>query len=284
MATPFPEIKAFPANPRVVIGDNRAPLDQQIVIDFNEDLESEGIISRIKQLSDKGSVAPECKDADTAGKYADTVRLIVAARKSVEESREKLNRPLLNAQRALKGRADAVIAPLDPAEKNLRAKVKAFRDTEAAKAAEAARIATEERRKAEKVAEEERQRLQAIADAEAQKERDRLQAIEDQRAASSGQEAATVIVESAVVEVAPVFLPEAEPVEAPSIQGEYGAKVGTTTTWKHEIISVRQLPDNILKNEKVIEALNKVIGAQVRGGTREIKGCRIFSETGIAIR
>lgn len=284
MATPFPEIKAFPSNPRVVIGDNRAPIDQQVVIDFNEELESEGIISRIRQLSDKGSVAPECKDADAAGRYAETVRQIVAERKAVEAGREKLNRPLLTAQRALKGRADAVIAPLEPAEKNLRSKIKAFHDAESAKAAEAARIAAEERRKVEKAAEEERQRLQAIADAEAQKERDRLQAIEDERAASAGKEAAIVIVEAAVVEVAPTFVPEVEPAEAITIQGEYGAKVGTTTTWKHEIVSVRQLPDNILKNEKVIDALNKVIGAQVRGGAREIKGCRIYSETGIAIR
>ena len=49
-------------------------------------------------------------------------------------------------------------------------------------------------------------------------------------------------------------------------------------------MSVRQLPDSILKHAKVVEALDKVIAAQVRGGTRELKGCEIFPETSTAIR
>ena len=68
------------------------------------------------------------------------------------------------------------------------------------------------------------------------------------------------------------------------IQGDMGAKVARVTVWKHEILSVRQLPDSILKHAKVIEVLDKVIAAQVRSGTRELKGCRIYSETGTAIR
>ena len=71
---------------------------------------------------------------------------------------------------------------------------------------------------------------------------------------------------------------------AEQIQGDMGAKVARVTTWKHEILSVRQLPDSILKHAKVIEALDKVIAAQVRSGARELKGCRIYSETGTAIR
>ena len=52
----------------------------------------------------------------------------------------------------------------------------------------------------------------------------------------------------------------------------------------HRILSVRQLPNSILTHAKVVEALDKVIAAQVRSGAREIKGCEIYSETSTAIR
>ncbi|MGR4893380.1 hypothetical protein ACIPPQ_20340 [Sphingopyxis sp. LARHCG72] len=262
-------------NPRAVIGGNNPPIEEQIVIDLAEALEVEGITKRIGDLLASAGRAPlVITDAEMAGSYADLIKQMVAAGKAVEAEREKLNRPLLNAQRALKGRADAIVQPLAEAERTARARVKAFDDAEQEK---------ERQRQAEirREQEAERQRLQAIADEEARKERERLQAIEDARAAAEAREAVAVEVAAPVVEVQPE--PEPEPA-APIVRGDYGAKVVRTTTWKHEILSVRQLPDSILKHAKVVEAIDKVIAAQVRGGTREMKGVRIFSETGTAIR
>lgn len=73
-------------------------------------------------------------------------------------------------------------------------------------------------------------------------------------------------------------------VAEPVVRGDLGSRVGTTTVWRHEILSVRQLPDAILKHEKVVEAINKVIAAQVRGGARSIKGTRIWDEKAVAVR
>ncbi len=261
-------------NPRVAIGNNRPPIEEQVVIDLGEALDSEGLTKRIGDLIASAGRAPEIASPEIAGRYADLIKGMVAASKAVEAEREKLNRPLLTAQRALKGRADAVVAPLQEAERAARGKVKAYDDAELEK---------ERKRQAEAAAaaEAERKRLQAIADAEAAAERKRLQKIEDERAAAEAREATVVEVAAPVVEYVPEPIAEAAP---PAVQGDYGAKVVRTTTWKHEILSVRQLPNSILTHAKVVEAIDKVIAAQVRSGAREIKGCRIYPETGTSIR
>jgi hypothetical protein len=293
-------------NPRAVIGANNPPIDEQIVIDLSEALATDGLTSRISELLASAGRAPAITSPEIAGRYADLIKQMVAAGKGVEAAREKLKRPLLNAQRALKGRADAIVAPLKDAEVEARGKVNRY-DAEQAEIERQARLKREaEERKAREEAEAERRRLQAIADEEvrqerlrlqaiadeaARKERLRLQAIEDERAAAEKREAAAVVVEAETVEVAaPVVAVEVayeptapEPARA-AIQGDMGAKVARVTTWHHRILSVRQLPDSILKHAKVVEALDKVIAAQVRSGTREMKGCEIYAETSTAIR
>jgi len=276
-------------NPRAVIGGNNPPIDEQVVIDLAEALAAEGLTARIEDLIASAGRAPAITSPDIAGRYADLIKQMVAAGKAVEVEREKLNRPLLNAQRALKGRADAIVAPLKDAETEARAKVDRY-DREQEEIERQRREAAEaERRRLQAIADEEarqeRLRLQAIADEKARQERLRLQAIEDERAAAEAREAAKIVVEAEEVEVAAPLV-EIAPVEPErtAIQGDMGAKVARVTTWKHRIISVRQLPDAILKHAKVVEAIDKVIAAQVRGGVREMKGCDIFPETTTAIR
>jgi len=276
-------------NPRAVIGGNRPPIDEQVVIDLTEALASEGLTARIADLIASAGRAPNIDSPEIAGRYADLIKQMVAAGKAVDAEREKLNRPLLNAQRALKGKADAIKAPLSDAEAAARAKVKKFDDEQAEIERKRAAAAEAERRRLQAIADEEarqeRLRLQAIADEKARQERLRLQAIEDERAATEAREAAKIVVEAEEVEVAAPLIEISVPEpERTVIQGDMGAKVARVTTYKHRILSVRQLPDSILKHAKVVEALDKVIAAQVRGGVREMKGCEIYPETSTAIR
>lgn len=276
-------------NPRAVIGGNRAPIDEQVVIDLAEALANEGLTARIEDLIASAGRAPNITSPEIAGRYADLIKQMVAAGKAVDAEREKLNRPLLNAQRALKGRADSIKAPLIEAEDAARAKVDKYDKDQAEIERKRREAAEAERRRLQAIADEEarqeRLRLQAIADEKAREERLRLQAIEDERAAAEAREAAKIVVEAEEVEVAAplveISIPEPDRV---TIQGDMGAKVARVTTYKHRILSVRQLPDSILKHAKVIEVLDKVIAAQVRGGVREMKGCEIFPETSTAIR
>jgi hypothetical protein len=125
------------------------------------------------------------------------------------------------------------------------------------------------------MAEEDRKRREEERRREAEARRIR----EDQeRQAREAEEAGRPAPEPAV-EVTPVR------VEAPVARGDLGAKVGTVTVWKHEIeVPIAKLPKAILENATVREAVDKVIRASVRGGTREIKGVRIYSEQQAAVR
>lgn len=254
---PFPSQKAAPA--QAGPGHNRAPLDEQVVADFNEALAAAGLAKRVSDIVASAGRAGECDSDDKAGKFADLIRLSGAATKAIEAERETLNRPILTAQRALKGTADKYTGLLADAMKPIRQRLDAYMAEQRRIADEKRRIAEEQARKA---AEAEQARIEAEMDAQA--------------AAGEG--------DTAFAEVAPrVEIAPAE-IEEPVVRSDYGARVGSTTVWKHEIESVRKLPDAILKHEKVVEVLNKIIGQQVRSGTREIKGCRIWPEQTTVVR
>lgn len=257
MSTAFDNIKPFPSPSlqTAPIGHNRPPLDESVVAEFMEGLKADaGLLVRVEQLVTRGNAAGPCTDTDLAGRYGDFIRMAGEAVKRIEAEREKHNRPLLTAQRTLKTKADAITAPLVQASNNVRRQLDAFMAEERRKEVEARRQAEEQARIA---------REAAAAEARRQAE-------------ERGADPDEVVVPA--VEI------EATPVEAPVARGDYGARVGTTTKWRHEIISVRQLPDRILKHPKVVEALEKVVGAEVRGGAREIKGCRIWDDQVVSVR
>jgi hypothetical protein len=298
------------ANERAVMGDNRPPLSETVLMEFDANLrEHDGLIERIGELEAKAGLLNTCESDEDAGKIGDTIRICSAMVKTIEAEREVVNRPMIDARAALKARADGYSNRLEQASGKIRLIMDAYLDKKRkAEKAEADRLATIEReaeaerqriireaqKEAERVAEVERQRLQAIADAEAAKERDRLQAIEDERAAREQREAAAVevVAEVVEVEVKPVFVPEPEPVfvsQAPvkaPVRGDYGTTVATTETWDVKVDNIRQVPDVFLRSPAVIEALEKVIRPQVRGksGLRDIKGCTVFSTIGSSVR
>lgn len=249
MSTAFTDVKPFPANPRAGMGDNRPPLDETVVADFLEGLRAErDLPARIAELTERGNAAGECQDEETAGRYGDYIKMAREAAKAVDAERERHNRPILTAQRALVAKARSLTDPLECASGHVRKKLDAFMWEQRRKADEARRVAEETARKAREAA-----------------EREAIDAGQDPTSAP-------------IVDVRPAEIAE------PVARGDLGSRVGSTTAWLHEIESVRQLPDRILKHEKVVEALNKLIAAEVRGGAREIKGCRIWSEQRTAVR
>lgn len=318
MATPFADVKPWPKpaeapNPRAAIGDNRPPLEESIVLDFEEALRGrEGLIDRIAAMEAKADAEEAklaelqraenelaeaegrkpvtimlCTSTEKAGRYGDFIKMTGAAVKVIEEEREKLNRPILTAQRSLKAKADSYSQRAAAAGAKVRVQLDAYlAEEEKKRRAEAARIAEQER-----VAAAARQAIideaNRKAAAESEIERKRLQAIEDEKAAAEARDAV-------VVEVAPepVFVPEPEPVfaaAAPSrgpLRGDYGTAVSTVETWDVKVVNIRQVPDAYLRHPTVIEALEKVIRPLVRGknGLRSIKGCEIGSKLGSSVR
>ena len=230
MATAFPDVKPFPsaaatpvAGPGAPMGHNRPPLEEAIVLDFRQAIEDEPhLLDKVNALlARKDSIVPQCTDADQAGKYGDGCKQIAACKKLIEGHRETLNRPLLTAQRNLKGAADKIIGDLAEVDAKLRQAIGAYQ--------------REEDRKAEVI--------RAEAQRQAQAARDAAEAAAAENPAAAPEP---------LVEIAPVHIEQAP------IRGDFGAKVGTVSSWKAEVEKVRQLPDRILNNAKVIEAINKV--------------------------
>jgi hypothetical protein len=260
MASAFEGVKPFPGAASQAsaapIGHNKPPLDESVLIDFDQELRSiPGLVARIEQLIERGSAAGPCETEEMAGRYGDYAKMVRDAIQRIEGLRETHNRPLLNAQRALKAKSDGMVNKLQEAANRVRKHLDAFM-------AEQRRKAEEERRRAEEQARAARE----AAEAEARRQ-----------AEEAGQDPDAVEI-ATTVEIAK---PE---VSEPVVHGDYGARVGSQTIWKHRIIGVRKLPDAILNHEKVIEAIDKVIAAQVRSGTRSIRGVEIFSEEKTVVR
>lgn len=250
MSTAFADLKPFPTATgpaQTGLGHNRPPLDEQVLIDFEDALREGGITQKVKDIVEAVDRFGECDSDDKAGRGGDFVKQCSATIKAIEAERETLNRPILTAQRALKGKGDGYVDLVKAASNQVLKKINAYMD-------EQRRIADLKRKAAEE-------------------------------AARKAQEAALAAAVAAGEKSPPPEIKiEPAKVDEPVVRGDYGARIGSTTVWLHEIESVRKLPDGILTHAKVMEAINSVIGQMVRGGTREIKGVRIWSEQKTAIR
>lgn len=237
---PWPD-QASQRDPRL---DNQPPLEDRIAMEFEEQLRDDRLLDRISEITASAGRVPDAIDQTIAGKVGDLIAMARSCKKEVEGRREIHNRPLLNAQRSLKGRCDALLQPMNDAVQKVSDNLTRWLNEQRRIQAEAQRAADDAAR-------------QAREDAATQA----AKAIEAGR------------------EPAPAPIIEAARVEAPVVRGDTGARVGTRVVWKHEIeVSIKSLPKAILDNERVRDAVNMVIGQMIRTGTREIKGVRIWDE------
>lgn len=264
----FPDVKPFPGqaeNPRAVMGGNEPPLDERIVGELEEAIsEDPGLRTRINELLAKGKILPDCADDDMAGRMGDFVKMCMTAINKVEGHHSTIKAPYLAATRAIDGRKRTYVDDLSDVKHSALNKIDAYRaDLRKKQQAEAARIAEEQRVMRE--AEEQRQRLAQAAR------------------------------EVAEAEGRPAPAPEPEPMQfdeppqrpaepAPIARGDLGSRVGTKKVWNIKIESVRKLPNTVFAHPTVMEAINKVLAARVRGGERVIPGCTITEDEVVSVR
>jgi hypothetical protein len=251
MASAFEGVPAWPGEETPPDRHHNAPpLEERIAMEFEDQLRDDRLLQRIEDLTASAGRAPDTIDESSAKQIGDLLAMARACRKEVEGRREIHNRPLLNAQRALKGRADALLQPMDAAMNALKTRLDDWMR-------EQRRIADQRQREADEAARKARDAAEAEAAA----------------AREAGRE--------------PPPAPVVEParVEAPKLRSDLGSTISSRKVWRHEIeVPIKSLPKAILENEKVRDAVNQVIGAMVRSGTREIKGVRIFEDTVANIR
>ena len=121
----FPDAKQWPDAP-APMGHNQPPLDMAVVHDFDEAISVKGLHHRIAEIAEAAKRAPDITDGESAGAVGDLVAEAKAATEAVKAEREVLNRPLLDAQRSLKSRADALLMPMDLPIGELRHKLDAY--------------------------------------------------------------------------------------------------------------------------------------------------------------
>lgn len=127
----FPDAKAWPGEGPPA-HHNQPPLEDQVLLDFDEAVRAKRLDERIAEIMDSAERAPdEVKTADEAGSVGDLLALAKTAKQAVDAEREILNRPLLTAQRGLKGKADSLTGPMDKVIAPLRAALDAYVAAEA---------------------------------------------------------------------------------------------------------------------------------------------------------
>ena len=128
MQTEFPDVKPFPADETAPDQHhNEPPLEERLTMQFDDALYRKGLPSRVAEITDAATRAPDpITGDDDAGAVGDLLAQAKAARAAVDAEREVLNRPLLNAQRALKGKADGLVLPMDKVLAPLRERLDAF--------------------------------------------------------------------------------------------------------------------------------------------------------------
>lgn len=198
----FRDLKAWPDSPPPAT-HNEPPLEDRITLAFEDTLAVKGLAARVAEITEAAGRAPEhVSTDDQAGAVGDLLAQAKTVHKAVDSEREILNRPLLNAQRGLKGKADALFAPMDKATAPLREALDAFM---AAK-------------------------------------------------------------------------------DEPVVHGDMGARVGARTDYDFEVTDYAKLPPGIRRHPDVLEAINKVIRSQIRGGARAINGVKIWPAKRAVIR
>jgi ABC-type transporter Mla subunit MlaD len=122
--------------------DNQPPLEERLMLEFVEDLDAQGVTAKIAQLVTNAADARKCDSEHVAGQIGDFCKQTGTITRMVNDTREKYNRPLLTAQKTLKGKADALLAPLLAAADRLRADLNRFTREEAQRRAEEHRSAS----------------------------------------------------------------------------------------------------------------------------------------------
>lgn len=246
-------------NPRVVVGNNRPPLDIEARAAFDDALDQrEGFRARIEDLIGASERAV-ATDEDTAGRCGELVKQIRAATKVVEDAHGTTKGPYLAAGRAVDAAKNEIVTRLDAAKRIVEGKQTVFlREQEAIRQAELRR-----QREAEEA------RLREERERQLAEERELAKEI------AGGIMDSAAIVAARAPEPAPAFAPEPE---RQIIRGDYGAVTSGQKVWLSQVEDYEVAFIAVANNSKVREAIDTAIKAMVRGGVHEIPGVRIWSD------
>ena len=260
---------AFDAH--ATIGDN-APPDPLEILRGNLEEANRDLLERTRDLLDSCGRMPEAiEDDEMAGKFADQIKLLNAAKKTAEKRRVDAKEPHLVAGRAVDAFfKNDLVMPLADAAVKAGGSLTIY---ERQKADEARRAREAEERRAREEAERQAREAEAAAQA-AESETDLEAAIAAEAAAKLAEQAAQDAAKAA----------EASNAELSRNRGEHGAVASLRTTWVGEVTDARAIDLETLRPFFSLDVLQKAVNAYVRQGGREMQGARIFEQSHSVVR
>lgn len=265
----WPEPKPSAAH----IGHNKPPLEDLIPEEFRAELlrERPDFLTRFENAIGAADRAV-AEDDESLGRCGDLVKLYRACGNHIDATHKAVKEPHLIAGRLVDAEKNALNEQLSAAKRKVEGIANTFvAKREAEVRAERERIAAEERAAAERAAAAERERIRA--EQEAAEAAASAATAEERNAAIDRAAEAARIAEEAQAQAA---LAPAAPARSEPVRSDAGATVSGKQEWKSEVTDYQLAFIAVEDNEKVREAIDKAVAAQVRAGKRAIDGVRIW--------
>lgn len=291
-----PDLGENPAsNPRAVMGANEPPLEERIAMEFHDALLEErpdfvtrmetaiAAVARAIVTNDDGKLQLVSEDEETLGKAGDLDKILRACDGHISDTHKTVKQPYLDGGRAVDAEKNRLVHPITEARSKLRDGMNAFMaKREAARRAEEARIAAEQRAAQERAqaAEAERRRAEEAAaaaarDAEQAKRDGDAEALEAARLAEQNAAADARAAERRMENE--TFAAAQTATQAGPVRSDAGATISGKTVWNSAVEDYKKAFSAVSDDAKVREAIDAAVARLVRAGKREIKGCRVWS-------
>src|SRR4051812_27080295 len=106
--TPWPDEAPGPHH-------NEPPLADRLAVEFDAAMRLNDLDGRARDIAASAARAEDIRTPEACGKVGDLFAMARALREKVGSEREALAAPLVQAGRALKARADTLLAPMEAA-------------------------------------------------------------------------------------------------------------------------------------------------------------------------
>lgn len=260
-------------NPRAVLGGNKPPLEELIPLEFRTALlADQPNFLTVMENSIAAADRAMATDDETLGRCADLIKKYRAIASHINATHTAVKEPHLLASRLCDAEKNALAGRVAIA----KAKVEAVGDAyqakkDAAERAERERIAAEQRAAADRAAAAERARVQAEQEAAAA-----ARAATNEAEREAAQERARLAAEEAEAAARAAALAPSAPAKADPVRSDAGASVSGKQEWVCEVEDYAAAFRAVKTDQKVKEAIDAAIKRQVRAGSREIKGVKIW--------
>ncbi len=256
-----------------LFGHNDPPPDSVILAENIREAEAELFRRAQELLAACARTPPTVTDDETAGKFADLVKMVAACINAADAKRVGWKEPYLSCGRAVDGAfktgiLDPLLKAKGSVESTLGVYLRQKADRERRAREEAERLAREAERQAQEAA---RKAAEAM-----QNEKDLAAALDAQARAD----------EAAIASVAASKAAAAKPADMARTRGDVGSLGTLRTHWDFDQVTLDRatLDLEALREHLPRDAIDRAIRSFIKAGGRELRGARIYEAQDVIVR